>query len=148
MSSKTAISEIEAMIASFEGVIAVRPDYPIRLIGLAEVVTCRDGSLARGPCPKRRCVGRHSSSAHGSATPVNSAVALPGRQLPPAATAFRHNSKARNGCFLLATLTARPLRHCGRDGRQLPPPESTAAMAYRLWKRPKEASAALGPLGA
>ena len=38
MTSKTANSEIEAMIASFEGVMVARPDYPIRMIGLAEVV--------------------------------------------------------------------------------------------------------------
>jgi hypothetical protein len=41
MRSKTAISEIEAMIASFEGVMVSRPDYPIRLIGLAEVVASK-----------------------------------------------------------------------------------------------------------
>jgi hypothetical protein len=41
MRSKTAISEIEAMIASFEGVMVARPDYPIRLIGLAEVVASK-----------------------------------------------------------------------------------------------------------
>jgi hypothetical protein len=38
MRSKTDISEIDAMIASFDAVMAARPDYPIRLIGLAEVV--------------------------------------------------------------------------------------------------------------
>jgi type II protein arginine methyltransferase len=38
MTSNTPISEIEAMIASLEGAMVARPDYPIRLIDLAEVV--------------------------------------------------------------------------------------------------------------